>query len=93
MTWQSTLITLGKLLVCIAAFAAGLVLGGMLTTALNLPAPAAAAPRHGSRCRRPGHAARKPALGAGPDWPLPLITGPLPACALMLAWFTWISNT
>ena len=39
MTWQSVLINLGKLLVCVAAFAAGLALGGMLATALNLPAP------------------------------------------------------
>lgn len=39
MTWQSALINLIKLLVCVADSAVGLALGGMLATSLNLPAP------------------------------------------------------
>jgi hypothetical protein len=91
MTWQSVLINLGKLLVCVAAFAAGLALGGMLAAALNLappPLPAGLDPA----------AAGLAMLLESPLWVLVLIglsrfiTGPFAARALMLAWFTWITN-
>ena len=91
MTWQSALINLIKLLVCVAAFAAGLALGGMLATALHLPAPPLP----------PGmdpNAAGLALLLESPLWVLVLIglsrsiTGPLAVRALMLAWFTWVAN-
>jgi hypothetical protein len=91
MTWQSVLINLGKLLVCVAAFAAGMALGGMLATALNLPPPPLPAGLDPA-------AAGLAMLLESPLWLLVLIglsryiTGPLGVRALMLAWFTWIAN-
>jgi hypothetical protein len=91
MTWQSVLINLGKLLVCVAAFAAGLALGGMLAAALHLPAPALPEGLDPA-------AAGLAMLLESPLWVLVLIglsrciTGPLGARALMLAWLTWVAN-
>ena len=92
MNWRFVLITLGKLLVCVAAFAAGLALGGMLATALELPAPPL------PEGFDPAAAGRYMMLES-PFWVLVLIglssfiTGAFWTRALMLAWFTWMTNS